>query len=136
MPHLSKSLLIVFVILLAVVIVGESQPQASRVIRLTEQGGDCGSTVQLNQGDTLELLVNQNPSTEYTWEASINGPGKIQAIGDAKYGPLSSMGTSGLYLFQYRAIIKGEAVIKLAYLPLSGKNMPPVKTCEVKVNIK
>ncbi|HLO16466.1 MAG TPA: hypothetical protein VK206_16660 [Anaerolineales bacterium] len=136
MSRLSKSLLIVIVILLAVVVVYGSQPQGDRIVRLTEQGGDCGSAVQLNQGNILELFVNRDPSSSYAWEASIRGPDQILDMGNAKYGPLSSIGASGLYLLQYRATIKAQSVLKLAYLPLSGKNRQPLKTCEVTVHVK
>ncbi len=116
---------------------GAMQPPTPNEIHLTEKGGDCGSKVELNTGDTLVLSLEGNPTTGYVWEVESNDPAVIKPTGEPEFNPDSSaIGAGGTYTFRFTAVAKGQDALRLIYHQPYDKNAPETKSCEVTVNVK
>lgn len=113
------------------------QPPTPNEVRLTEKGGDCNSTVELNTGDTLTLALEGNPTTGYDWEVESNDPAVLELSGEPEYSSESSAtGAGGTYTYRFKAVAKGQVTLRLIYHQPFEKNVPPSKSCEVTINVK
>lgn len=137
MDRLDMFLSLISINILLLVGCGAAQPSTPNEVRLTEKGGDCGSTVELNTGDSLELVLEGNPTTGYTWETESNDPAVIQPAGEPEFTPDSeAIGSGGTYSFRFTAVANGEDTLKLIYHRTFEKNVPEIKSCEVTINVK
>lgn len=137
MYRMNLFLFVALTIVLALIGCNATPTQMPKEVRLTENGGGCGSTVGLKSGDTLELVVEGNPSTGYAWEVGFEVPAVIKSTGEPEYSSYSStVGTGGAYTFHFVAVAEGQATITLIYHRPFEKNAPDLKTCEVTVNVK
>ncbi|HSB66349.1 MAG TPA: protease inhibitor I42 family protein [Anaerolineales bacterium] len=113
------------------------QPSSPKEIRLSEKDGDCGSTVELNTGDTLLLILEGNPTTGYTWEIESNDPAVIKPDGKPEFNSESeAIGAGGTYTFRFNAVAKGQVTLKLVYHRSFEANMPALKSCELTIKVK
>ncbi len=114
----------------------QKAPQPKEV-QITEKGNSCGSTVGLNVGDTLNLVLDGNPSTGYTWEVGFYTNTVVEPLGEAEYQSQSNLvGADGTYTFRFRAIGEGQTQLKMVYHRPFEKDATDLKTCDVTVNIK
>jgi len=113
------------------------QPPTPNEVRLTEKGGDCGSTVELNTGDTLVLTLEGNPTTGYVWEIESNDPAVLESAGVPEFNPDSeAIGSGGTYTFRFTAVAEGKVTLKLVYQRPFEVNVQELKSCEVIINVK
>jgi inhibitor of cysteine peptidase len=113
------------------------EPEAAKTVGLTEQGGGCGSSVGLNAGDTLELVLDGNPTTGYIWEIGFVVPSEIKPVGDPEFKADSQrLGAGGSYTFRFQAVAEGQATLKLIYHRPFESQTAPLKTCEVTVVVR
>jgi inhibitor of cysteine peptidase len=132
-------IVLLFVSINILVLVGSSAvlPPTPNEVHLTEKGGDCGSTVELNTGDSLALTLEGNPTTGYVWEIESNDPTVIQPVGEPDFNPDSeAVGAGGTYTFRFTAVAKGQVMLKLIYHRPFEKNVTPSKSCEVTIVVK
>ncbi len=114
-----------------------NQPPTPSEVRLTEKGGDCGSSVELNTGDSLSLTLEGNPTTGYTWEVESNDPAVLKPTGEPEYSPDSeAIGAGGTYTFRFTAVATGKVALKLIYHRTFEVGVPEIKSCEVTINVK
>jgi predicted secreted protein len=106
-------------------------------VQLTEEGGACGSSVGLDAGDTLVLILDRDPSSEYEWEVGFYVSEVIRPEDDTIAQSGSNLDSeSGIQTLRLLATGEGQATIVLIYRdPLEG-DTPDLKTCEVTVEVK
>jgi predicted secreted protein len=109
---------------------------APKEVQLTQKGGACGSGVGLNEGDTLVLILEGDPSSDYTWEVGFYVPAVIGPVDEPIIQSESSLGSaSDTYAFRFLATGEGQAELVMIYKPLE-KDLPVLKTCELDVTVK
>ena len=107
---------------------------SGETMRLSER--DSGSTVEINVGDELEIVLPANPTTGFLWEVnSLNSSALSQ--GKADYmANTTAIGSGGFEIKRFQAVTPGTSIVKLIFHRLFEQNMPPLKTFEVNVIIK
>jgi inhibitor of cysteine peptidase len=95
------------------------------------------SNVKINTGDYLEIALPGNPTTGYVWELS-SGDNKILPLqGDYKYTPSSKLvGSGGKFVFSFRGVAPGKTKLHFVYRRTFEKDVAPLKTFTITVNIK
>jgi len=98
---------------------------------------DSGKTLALNKGDVLQVTLDCNPSTGYSWQVmQINDAVLVQA-GEAEYQPGGDMpGAPGTCVFRFNAISAGTSTLKLGYKQWWDAQMAPDPVFEVTVNVQ
>jgi len=108
---------------------GQPQPVMTR---LTAK--DAGSTVTLRVGDSLEIALEGNPTTGYTWEIAPGAGALMEQWGEREFKPYSSaLGSGGMFTLRFKAIQQGEAQLKLIYHRTFEPDVPPLQTFEIKL---
>ena len=110
--------------------------KAPSVIHLTEK--DDGRTLEIAAGGTMEIALKANPSTGHFWEledldaeASL-----IEQVGDPAFvsDDPGTPGAGGVLTFSFRAVDRGEMIVRLVYLPPSGDK--PSRSFELDLVVK
>jgi predicted secreted protein len=147
MKQIMKILFVAIIILISGVLLLSScselrnqknqQTPQPKEVQITEKGNACGTTVGLNAGDTLNLILDGNLSTGYTWEVGFYANTVVEPLGEPEYQSQSNLvGADGTYTFQFRAIGEGETQLKMIYHRPLEKDAPDLKTCDVILNVK
>jgi inhibitor of cysteine peptidase len=106
-------------------------------LRLTQE--DDGGSFEIRAGGTIELTLEANPSTGYAWEMDDADPeaSLIEQIGEPTFvsdNP-DAMGAGGVLTFTFRAVDRGEMVIRLVYLS-SGAADAPAGTFQIDLTVR
>jgi len=119
------------VLLLPIIICASCARTTPSVKKITAR--DVASTVQMKLGDTLEIALEGNPTTGYTW-AVASKVAQLQQQGEWELKRDSNLiGAGGTIILRFKAVREGEATLQLIYHRVWEKGVPPVKTFEVKV---
>ena len=95
---------------------------------------DAGSTVHIREGDILEIALEGNPTTGYTWEVAPAIGALLVQQGEGEYKAESSaLGAGGIVTLRFKAIEKGTAELKLIYHRTFEPNVPPLRTFDIKI---
>jgi inhibitor of cysteine peptidase len=98
-----------------------------------------GGSVELETGSVLEVRLESNPSTGYSWQVvDLNGEVLVQK-GDAEYKSASvqpKLGSGGVEIFHFKASQPGEVVLKLVYHRPWETDVEPADTFELAVMVK
>jgi len=98
---------------------------------------DAGSTINLTKGDTLVVALDGNMTTGYNWEMLPQDPAVLQQVGAAEVTPdTTALGAGGKIALKFEAIQAGQAPLKLVYRRSFEKDVAPLNTFEVNVNVK
>jgi inhibitor of cysteine peptidase len=131
--------LVLVLLAMALLLIGCGSParEAAKTVGLSEQGGGCGTAVELNAGDTLELVLDGNPTTGYAWEGSFVAPTALKPVGEPAFkAGAGGLGAGGTYTFRFNAVAEGQATLKLIYHRPFEPEAPPLKTCDVTVVVR
>jgi len=118
---------------------GASANASGGVFKLTE--ADSGKILDVKTGDTIEVVIAGNPTTGYEWTAALDPASSalLGQVGEPTYTPDSTdqmlVGSGGTYVFKFKAIKSGRAMLKLVYAR-SFENVEPIQTFTATVNIK
>ena len=88
-------------------------------VRLTE--ADNGCTNSVNVGGEIEIVLEGNPTTGYSWNVASFSTNKIQQVGVVKYrqeeqsGKNLRVGMGGKFSFKFKAVQQGACNIQLIY---------------------
>src|SRR5947207_9625276 len=108
---------------------GSSQPQT-----ITEQA--AGKTIEVATGATVEVVLDGNPTTGYTWELASPDLSILKQVGEPKFKPDNNApGAGGKMTLTFEAVATGQAALKLVY-HRSFETEAPLKTFEVTVVVK
>ncbi len=103
-------------------------------LELTER--DNGQTVRLQQGETLTVNLEGNPTTGYLWE--IAGYNKNLLVIQGESGFLRDAerpGSGGRFVFRFEPKGIGDTRLQLVYIRPWAKKDRPIRTFEVVVSI-
>ena len=99
--------------------------------------GDSGSTVELRAGDTMEVVLDGNPTTGFEWETTDVDASVLNQLGDPGFEPDTNlMGSGGKFTFRFEAVASGQTLLKLVYHRPWETDVPPEKTFEVTVTVQ
>ena len=101
-------------------------------VRITE--ADAGSTVELQQGQILEIALPGNPTTGYTWEVVTGAEAVLEQQGEPTFEAESELlGAGGVMTLTFVASGRGEATLSLIYHRTFEPGVAPLQTFEVMV---
>jgi inhibitor of cysteine peptidase len=83
---------------------------------------DNGTTVNLSEGDTLEVQLEGNPTTGFNWQVTdtIN-TSVLEQDGDSSYDADDDrFGSQGVVTVTFKAVGKGSSPLDLEYTAVSG----------------
>lgn len=104
-------------------------------VRITE--ADAGSTVELHQGQTLEVALPGNPTTGYTWEVVPGAESVLERQGEPAFEAESELlGAGGVMTLSFEANGQGEATLSLIYHRTFEPGVAPLQTFEVTVVVE
>jgi inhibitor of cysteine peptidase len=108
-------------------------PEAS--VRLSEE--DAGSTVELRVGDTMEVVLDGNPTTGFQWETVAMDTSVLKQLGEPGFEPYTALiGSGGKFTFRFEAVASGQTLLQLVYHRPWETDVPPEKTFEVNVTVQ
>lgn len=98
---------------------------------------DNGSSVTVQVGDLIQVVLKGNPTTGYAWTVDLSDADAVilEQVGEPGYVPDSDLiGAGGTYTFTFRALSTGQTSLKLNYAR-SWETEEPLKTFEVTVEV-
>jgi predicted secreted protein len=99
-------------------------------------GGHSNQPVRLATGDTLEVTLDGNPTTGYMWEMS-SGATILKQVGEPAFKPSRKLpGSGGKVTFRFVAGAPGRTVLEMSYHRSFEKDVPPLKTFKLTVEVK
>ena len=104
-------------------------------IKLTEK--DSGHTVEIAAGSVMAVILKGNPTTGYTWAVASVDESILTQIGEAEFkAERKARGSGGTITLRFRAEGEGKTCLRLIYHRPFERNMPPIKTFSVTVNVQ
>ena len=116
-----------------------SKANASSPVRLSE--ADNGRTISVKAGDSIQVILGGNPTTAYSWAASLSDADKavLQQQGDAVYAQQSTdpsiVGAGGTFTFTFKAAAAGQVALKFDY-SRPFESVQPIQTVSITVVVK
>jgi inhibitor of cysteine peptidase len=96
-----------------------------------------GSVVQLNAGDTLEVALESNPTTGYSWQIVEIDPALLSQEGEVEFEPQSDLvGAGGTETFRFKALAPGEGALQLNYHRIWEEGVDPLEVFSITVTVK
>lgn len=94
-----------------------------------------GQTVELTNGDTLELQLTGNPTTGYNWETVDIDNAVLEQSGDPSFDPDTELlGSPGVITISYDTVAAGSSPLALEYKPVAGGEVANTFEVTVVVN--
>ena len=110
---------------------------ANSLDNVTATDLDNGGKVQIKVGGILTLRLEAIPGTGYSWEVVQNNLQKIKPLGEPVFEETESgkLGAVEYQIFHFRALAPGTNILKLQYIRQWEKDVVPVKTYRITVQI-
>jgi predicted secreted protein len=106
--------------------------QRGITLRLTQ--ADSGSTITLHPDDTLEIVLQGNPTTGYTWEVKPGSEALLKQQGEAVFTPDSkALGSEGRITFRFDVVAEGKGSLVLLYRRTFEQEIKPLRTFGIRV---
>jgi inhibitor of cysteine peptidase len=127
------SILVLFFMLSACAASAAAQADA---VHLTT--ADAGKTVVLKPGDSLDITLEGNPSTGYTWETTSQDLKTLKQNGEIEALPAkdTKMGASQMLVLHFSAVSAGQETLKLVYHRPWEKGVEPASTFEINITVQ
>jgi inhibitor of cysteine peptidase len=115
---------------------------SGKVASLDLDASADGSTQQLKLGEVMAITLESNPSTGYSWFATVSNPDVLTQMGEPEYieptQPSSTMivGAAGTETFMFQGTTAGSATITLDYKRGWETGVAPEKTITLTVEVK
>ncbi|MBE9256511.1 protease inhibitor I42 family protein [Dolichospermum sp. LEGE 00246] len=105
---------------------------------ITVNDANNHSQIIIQKGNMMIVELLTNPGTGYSWQIIKNDPDKLKPLGDSVLKPLETEvpGASENQVFRFLAQNSGLAVLELHYLRPWERNIPPLKTYQINVQIR
>jgi inhibitor of cysteine peptidase len=100
-----------------------------------------GTTQNLKLGEVMEITLESNPSTGYSWFASISNPDVLAQIGEPEYtapsdeGSTMVLGAAGTETFMFQGTSTGSVTLTLEYKRGWEQDVPAEKTITITVEV-
>lgn len=138
---IAAAVLVVLIIGTAVAATGcGGAAKADGVVKVTE--ADNGKNITVKTGDTVQVVLEGNPTTGYTWTVAIpdKDKGILQQQGDAVYAQQTTdksvVGAGGTFTFSLKAAAAGQTTLTFDYARPFDKDVAPLKTLTVNITVK
>jgi inhibitor of cysteine peptidase len=106
-----------------------TKPAGHQLKTLTLGESQAGSQSALQVGDMLQVNLEGNPSTGYTWSVEGLDAAVLTLVGEPEFHPASSaLGAGGTVTYRFEAVGTGQTTLKLIYSRPFEKGVPPLKT--------
>ncbi|MCL5736605.1 MAG: protease inhibitor I42 family protein [Actinobacteria bacterium] len=115
---------------------GSAADAASGPLKLGE--ADNGKAYTVKVGDTIEVIILGNVTTGFGWAAALaaKDAALIEQVGEPAYAPDSTLiGSGGTFTLTFKAVAKGEALLKLVYVR-PWESVAPEKTFSATVTVE
>ncbi len=117
---------------------GSQAAAGSGPIKLTD--ADNGKTVAVKVGDEIQVILNGNPTTGYSWTAKIADDAVVQQQGDPVYAQgttdPSVVGAGGTFTFTFKAAKAGQTAITFDYARPFETGVAPAQTYAVTITVE
>ena len=98
---------------------------------------DAGSTVHISQGGTLEIALDCNPTTGYSWAIDGELPAQLEQVGEPKYvAGSNAIGAGGTDTWAFKAKAVGTGSLRLKYWRSFEPTATPPQSFFVTVYVK
>jgi len=95
---------------------------------------DSGRVIKMKPGDTVEIVLDANPTTGYQWKALPWDTKVIEQIDKPAYKSRSeAIGSGGELTFYFKALSTGQTPLKFIYFRDFEKDVPPIKSFKVTI---
>jgi predicted secreted protein len=95
---------------------------------------DSGSTITLHPGETLEIVLQGNPTTGYTWEVKPGSEALLKQKGDPEFTPDSkALGSEGRMTFRFDVVAEGKGALVLLYRRTFEPEVRPLRTFGIRI---
>jgi inhibitor of cysteine peptidase len=101
-----------------------------------------GTTQQLKMGEVMSITVDSNPSTGYSWFATVSNPDILAQMGEPEYlAPTEDsstmvLGAPGTETFIFQGTDTGNVTLTLEYKRGWETDVAPEKTITITVEVK
>ncbi len=104
-------------------------------ITLTQK--DAGTTVHVKQGSIVNVQLEGNPTTGYTWEVAPGGSVGLEQQGEPTFkADSNALGSGGMMTLQFKAAQAGTTTLKMIYHRTFEPNVAPLHTYEVTIVVE
>ena len=135
---LNRVLLMLVALIIIVLTVFTACAKNSGTLSFTEK--DNGSSVSLNKGQRIEIKLESNITTGYSWKLSENMDTSVAAFVSSEYKESGKdkemVGTGGIETFIFEAKDAGQAEIILEYERPWEENTEPEKVFKLKITVE
>ncbi len=115
---------------------GSGSDSTSATQALKKSAADNGQAVTMSQGQQLQVQLEGNPTTGYTWQAQ-DLPAILAQQGDPGYvSGSTALGSGGVFTFTFTGAQAGEGKLTLVYHRTFEVGVPPAKTFTLQVTVK
>jgi len=76
--------------------------------------GQDGRVVNLAVGQSYTVVLDSNPSTGYSWQATYDGS-KLELVGQEFSSSSTALGAAGQEHIEFKALAKGTSEVRFAY---------------------
>ncbi len=98
---------------------------------------DAGSTVHVKQGGTVQIALEGNPTTGYTWELAPGSGAGLTQQGEPEFkADSNALGSGGIMTLRFQATQAGTSTLKLIYHRTFEPNVAPLDSFEVTVVVE
>jgi inhibitor of cysteine peptidase len=98
---------------------------------------DAGTTIHVKQGSLLNVTLEGNPTTGYTWEVAPGAGAGLEQQGEPEFkADSSALGSGGMMTLQFKAAQTGTTDLKLIYHRTFEPNAAPLQTFEVTIVVE
>ena len=131
---MKKLILLTSLILLLLIPLSGCGNEGAKTVSVSEI--DNGKTVQLQLGQKIKVVLEDNPTTGYNWQTDSKDMSAIEQVGPPQFQPSSKLiGAGGKITVLFLAKAKGKDRLKLVYRR-SWEKKPPIKEFQIKVIVK
>jgi inhibitor of cysteine peptidase len=95
-----------------------------------------GSEMQLNTGDTFEIVLRENPTTGFRWHLVSSGNPVCNLLDDSFETGGGSPGSGGIHSWQFQTIQEGLGKIDLVYQRSWERHKPPAQSFVLNVHVR
>jgi inhibitor of cysteine peptidase len=135
---MGRKVCLIVVIILLIALGRYASASLSSNVKLGK--ADAGKTFDLAKGGTLEITLEGNPTTGYNWSQVSSNDGVLKPVGAYTYqqnpAPAGMVGVGGKFTFNFKAIGVGATQLKFSYQRPWEKNVTPIETFELNINVK
>ena len=98
---------------------------------------DSGKLIKIRAGETFLVELSGNPATGYMWEVSEADASILRQTNETIFkADRNSIGSPGKFNLRFKAIAPGKTTLALAYRRPWEKNVPPLNTYKMDVEVR